>query len=116
MVYKDLIGLLGGRNVYTYAPNPVRWIDPNGLNSTCSLCVFANKSGSKGIRDIDLAPDKNGILPSQKGKDMPQGKSATRDPNKSPMTGHYHQVLEDTKIQEGLAVKHDGKDIISTSD
>ncbi|MDH2619804.1 RHS repeat-associated core domain-containing protein [Acinetobacter baumannii] len=30
---KDPIGLLGGDNVYAYAPNPVGWIDPLGLNS-----------------------------------------------------------------------------------
>ena len=30
-VSKDPIGLLGGFNTYTYAPNPVQWIDPLGL-------------------------------------------------------------------------------------
>ena len=30
----DLIGLLGGNNVYAYAPNPVSWIDPMGLTTT----------------------------------------------------------------------------------
>ncbi len=32
-ISKDPIGLLGGDNVYAYAPNPVGWIDPLGLNS-----------------------------------------------------------------------------------
>ena len=31
-VSKDPIGLLGGHNVYAYAPNPVEWVDPLGLN------------------------------------------------------------------------------------
>ncbi|WP_231583243.1 RHS repeat-associated core domain-containing protein, partial [Yersinia aldovae] len=31
----DPIGLLGGMNLYAYAPNPLSWIDPLGL-STCS--------------------------------------------------------------------------------
>nr|WP_288421496.1 RHS repeat-associated core domain-containing protein [uncultured Acinetobacter sp.] len=31
-ISKDPIGLLGGHNVYAYAPNPVSWIDPLGLN------------------------------------------------------------------------------------
>lgn len=31
-VSKDPIGLLGGNNVYVYAPNPVEWIDPTGLS------------------------------------------------------------------------------------
>jgi RHS repeat-associated protein len=30
-VSKDPIGLLGGTNVYSYAPNPTGWIDPFGL-------------------------------------------------------------------------------------
>uniref|UniRef100_UPI00300B45F6 RHS repeat-associated core domain-containing protein n=1 Tax=Acinetobacter guillouiae TaxID=106649 RepID=UPI00300B45F6 len=30
-ISKDPIGLTGGHNVYTYAPNPINWIDPYGL-------------------------------------------------------------------------------------
>ncbi|GGY74601.1 RHS repeat-associated core domain-containing protein [Pseudoduganella plicata] len=45
-VSKDPIGLLGGFNTHTYAPNPIQWIDPLGLtpkkpNSAkigCSSC------------------------------------------------------------------------------
>ena len=33
-VSRDPIGLLGGDNVFSYAPNPVEWIDPLGLNKT----------------------------------------------------------------------------------
>jgi RHS repeat-associated protein len=28
---KDPIGLMGGFNLYSYAPNPVTWVDPRGL-------------------------------------------------------------------------------------
>ena len=31
-VSQDPIGLLGGQNSYQYAPNPIGWIDPLGLN------------------------------------------------------------------------------------
>lgn len=31
----DPIGLLGGLNGYTYAPNPTGWIDPLGLKKSC---------------------------------------------------------------------------------
>jgi RHS repeat-associated protein len=45
-VSKDPIGLLGGFNTHTYAPNPVQWIDPLGLapkkkssaKSSCPSC------------------------------------------------------------------------------
>ena len=30
-VSQDPIGLRGGLNLYQYAPNPIRWIDPLGL-------------------------------------------------------------------------------------
>ena len=34
---RDPIGLLGGSNVFAYAPNPTGWIDPFGLSTTpCS--------------------------------------------------------------------------------
>jgi RHS repeat-associated protein len=41
---KDPIGLLGGFNIYGYAPNPTQWIDPLGLaskknNSAKSSCA-----------------------------------------------------------------------------
>jgi RHS repeat-associated protein len=34
-ITQDPIGLLGGLNSYTYAPNPVSWYDPTGLKKTC---------------------------------------------------------------------------------
>nr|WP_264821742.1 RHS repeat-associated core domain-containing protein [Acinetobacter lanii] len=40
-ISKDPIGLLGGHNVYAYAPNPVEWVDPRGLSKT------KGKSGNK---------------------------------------------------------------------
>jgi RHS repeat-associated protein len=30
-IHQDPIGLLGGVNLYQYAPNPISWIDPDGL-------------------------------------------------------------------------------------
>ena len=32
-IQRDPIGLLGGSNVFAYAPNPVGWVDPWGLTS-----------------------------------------------------------------------------------
>ena len=103
------IGLLGGSNVFQYAPNPIGWIDPWGLAS--ELCVFGNKTQPKGIRDRDLMPDENGILPSQADVLNPKGKSATRTPETSGLTGHYHKIVSETEMPEGLGIKHDGRDM-----
>jgi len=32
-ISKDPIGMIGGLNLYSYAPNPINWIDPLGLKS-----------------------------------------------------------------------------------
>lgn len=37
LISKDPIGLIGGINVYQYAPNPIGWIDPLGLKK-CRPC------------------------------------------------------------------------------
>ncbi len=104
----DPIGLQGGLNTYTYVVDPLGWVDPLGLQS---LCAFGNKSGPKGIRERDLAPNEHGMLPSQAGKTRPQGKSVTRTPTESGLQGHYHSLPEDVKMPDGLGIKHDGRDM-----
>lgn len=37
-VSQDPIGLLGGSNLFQYAPNPADWIDPLGLSNGKSVC------------------------------------------------------------------------------
>ena len=34
---RDPIGLMGGTNVFQYAPNPTGWIDPFGLSASSKL-------------------------------------------------------------------------------
>ncbi len=51
-VTQDPIGLLGGENIYRYAPNPIKWVDPLGLevqiNRTMSkleMCLTVKEKG-----------------------------------------------------------------------
>ncbi|WP_248731415.1 RHS repeat-associated core domain-containing protein [Pseudomonas sp. MWU13-2517] len=46
----DPIGLLGGLNLYQYAPNPLTWIDPWGW--ACKSAVSGNKGRTKAIHDL----------------------------------------------------------------
>jgi RHS repeat-associated protein len=41
-ISRDPIGLAGGVNVYAYAPNPVQWIDPLGLQKTYQTYTKTN--------------------------------------------------------------------------
>jgi RHS repeat-associated protein len=53
-ISKDPIGLLGGHNVYAYAPNPIDWVDPRGL------------SGGKGSKNGSGKGSKGGVPPKKK--------------------------------------------------
>ena len=46
-ISKDPIGLLGGHNVYAYAPNPVEWVDPRGLTKRKSGKTTGSGAASK---------------------------------------------------------------------
>jgi RHS repeat-associated protein len=75
----DPIGLLGGMNVYQYAPNPTSWIDPLGLRSknkkaACPACSGTPCGGTRnpsrgaaGFQSSNAYPNKdrwsNVILP-----------------------------------------------------
>jgi RHS repeat-associated protein len=61
-ISQDPIGLLGGINLYQYAPNPVTWIDPLGLTGTPPI-ITADEITDKTRTEIrDLAKDK-GLVP-----------------------------------------------------
>ncbi|PIE47963.1 MAG: Rhs family protein [Gammaproteobacteria bacterium] len=47
-VTQDPIGLLGGGNLYFYAPNPIRWADPYGLTGSIATATHITYLGSKG--------------------------------------------------------------------
>jgi RHS repeat-associated protein len=48
---QDPIGLLGGKNLYLYAPNPVQWVDPLGLSCWGDLLIKAGIPKPDGMQN-----------------------------------------------------------------
>ena len=92
-ISRDPIGLMGGLNIFAYAPNPVMWIDPWGL--TCTEIPNKNFSSRKQAlraikRDLGIPMSEKPIKVT---KDVPlttrQGKQIMKDGNPV-MTREYH--------------------------
>lgn len=54
-VSKDLIRYAGGLNFYSYAPNPIQWVDPLGLARVKG--ITPNKKGTRTDIGGDKLPD-----------------------------------------------------------
>ena len=61
-VSRDPIGLMGGSNVFQYAPNPTGWIDPLGLCSTALGKSMGARAGD-GMANHHLIPEQLMKLP-----------------------------------------------------
>ncbi|HFF4760302.1 TPA: RHS repeat-associated core domain-containing protein, partial [Acinetobacter baumannii] len=53
-ISKDPIGLLGGSNIYAYAPNPVGWVDQLGLAKTPTRTLQKNWKNYVGCKHTNL--------------------------------------------------------------
>ncbi|HGY9626243.1 TPA: RHS repeat-associated core domain-containing protein, partial [Pseudomonas putida] len=45
-ITQDPLGILGGDNLYAYAPNPISWVDPAGLSPSKFLAMAMAKAGN----------------------------------------------------------------------
>ncbi|MCU4491830.1 RHS domain-containing protein [Acinetobacter guillouiae] len=100
-ISKDPIGLLGGHNVYAYAPNPVGWIDPLGLNKNCPPTLYRTMKPEDGkFKDspLDGAPNSN-----QKG-----ARTASSNPKHNDFEGI-------TSANDMVGPSHTGKQGLSSS-
>ena len=69
---RDPIGLMGGTNVFQYAPNPTGWIDPFGLE-VIRLRHYTSTQGLAGIKEsMTIKPsDQNAVFATKaKGKPL----------------------------------------------
>ena len=53
-IHQDPIGLLGGQNLYQYAPNPINWVDVLGLKHTAVWALY-DKSGKLKAEGIEYS-------------------------------------------------------------
>ncbi|MFK3774262.1 RHS repeat-associated core domain-containing protein [Pseudomonas sp. NPDC089406] len=62
-VSQDPVGLLGGLNLYQYAPSPLLWIDPLGL-ANIRLRHYTSNKGFAGIKESGVikASDQNSVF------------------------------------------------------
>ncbi|WP_437724681.1 PAAR-like domain-containing protein [Sorangium sp. So ce861] len=95
----DPLGLAGGRNLYSYAPNALGWIDPLGLK--CEVFVrFVSEAEANAIRSAGgLVPRMHGSTPSRAAKWISEA-SQPRNPRDLGASSNYTHRVE-FKMKEG---------------
>ncbi len=77
------------------------------------LHAFGNRAKPRDPRlNIDIDPNPDGTVgPEPKEPPWPSGASTFGDPDRSGLTGHYHQIVKGTRMAAGLRVIADGRDV-----
>ena len=79
-ISRDPIGLMGGSNVFQYAPNPIGWIDPWGL-ANIKLRHYTSNQGFAGIKESMTIKggDQNAVFATKaKGKPLSMADAADK--------------------------------------
>jgi hypothetical protein len=87
--------------------------DPGGTTVVpTNLHAFGGKEAP---RDPRIGQDMHPVPPTEDGivgpTTPPEGASTFGDPNKAPLTGHYHRLAKGTTLVEGVKVLADGRDV-----
>ena len=91
---EDPIGLLGGMNLYQYAPNPLMWIDPWGWAKEGALC-----GKTKGV-STQVTSRRDAMRSAKRDLDIPNGQRpdsvryvAMTDRSGKPILGENHKPI-----------------------
>ncbi len=118
-VSKDPIGLLGGFNVYAYAPNPVDWLDPLGLKKHCGTVYRAltENQTKEALAKLPLTP-KTTNNPHTVQEHVENGKNRTQfiSTTKSIVTAQFYAKRHAAKIVAINLCKIDDSKVIDISD
>ena len=107
-VSRDPIGLMGGDNVFAYAPNPIGWFDPLGLKRCLGLPSL-RKTGKTGAGKYDklngqglyVLRDSKGVIKYVgRGDVHARGYKHANDPAKSGLT---QQIIFDNNLTKAEA-------------
>jgi hypothetical protein len=93
-------------------PNVQPAVAGGGTSAPTDLHAFGAKAQPRDPRpntDIDVAPD--GTVGPEPKDTWSQGASTFGDPNKAPLTGHYHRLAKGSPMASGLRVIADGSDV-----
>jgi RHS repeat-associated protein len=103
-VSQDPIGLLGGSNLFAYAPNPLGWVDPAGLQrrKNKKKCKSSEKiyrrMNKKEAQESSQAGERGGLVPKPKPHQNSPKWVTTKEPQKSlAKQGHEKTVIYDMK-------------------
>ncbi|WP_260434957.1 RHS repeat-associated core domain-containing protein [Burkholderia sp. Bp8992] len=93
----DPIGLLGGMNLYRYAPNPIQWIDPwgrayQGVDFSGSPDLFPATEGQRNILEITMQGSRS--------RDFVQAFKEANN-SKADVTGYTWRHLNDFNPETG---------------
>ena len=95
-ISRDPIGLLGGNNVFQYAPNPVGWIDPWGLvKKKCTDPI--QKLEDRGYTGV--VRNSNGGLDYSASNALYKKKPEVNPIQTIEYTGNYHKDFEEASMK-----------------
>ena len=100
-IQRDPIGLLGGNNVFQYAPNPVQWTDPWGLSCTKAKPTKYHKRTVNEVEKMRKTFEKSGGRREKFLKHLAKQPDALEKYGKDAL-----EKMQKGKVPDGMVVHH----------
>jgi uncharacterized protein RhaS with RHS repeats len=100
-ISRDPIGLMGGFNVFQYAPNPVGWIDPWGLSCTKAKPTKYHKRTVNEVEKMRKTFEKSGGRREKFLKHLAKQPDALEKYGKDAL-----EKMQKGKVPDGMVVHH----------
>jgi RHS repeat-associated protein len=109
-IHQDPIGLFGGENNYAYAPNPIGWVDPLGLECTVKLYRGVNEANAAYLSAL-----KGIARPNRRWWQFWRPKSTPLQHNIAPggtLDSPYTSWTTDPAVAENFALRPGGRGVV----